>query len=68
LPSSATLTDGSSHTMSVGSFVSSPSSTGTIGSGGTQTLNVGATLSVSAGQTPGTYTSSTAVPVTVNYN
>ncbi len=68
LPTSATLTDGSSHTMSVGSFTSNPSSTGTLSSGGTQTLYVGATLSVAAAQAAGTYTNSTAVPVTVNYN
>ena len=68
LPTSATLTDGSSHTMTVSSFTSNPSSTGTLSSGGTQTLYVGATLAVSAAQAAGTYTNSTGVPVTVNYN
>ena len=68
LPTSATLSDGASHTMNVGTFTSNPSSTGTLSSGGAQTLLVGATLSVSAAQAAGTYTSSTAVPVTVNYN
>jgi len=68
LPSSATLSDGSGNSMSVGSFTSSPSSTGTLSSGGTQTLTVGATLTVAASQASGTYTNSTGVPVTVNYN
>ena len=54
--------------MTVGSFTSNPSSTGTLSSGGTQTLKVGATLAVSAAQAAGTYTNSTGVPVTVNYN
>ena len=68
LPTTATLSDGASHTMTVSSFTSNPSGTGTLSSGGTQTLLVGATLAVSAGQTAGTYTNSTGVPVTVNYN
>ena len=68
LPANATLTDGGSHTMAVSSFTSNPSSTGTLSSGGSQTLTVGATLTVSAGQAAGSYTNATAVPVTVNYN
>jgi len=68
LASSATLSDGSGHTMTVGSFVSNPSATGTLSSSGSQTLSVGATLAVTAAQTPGTYTNSTGVQVTVNYN
>ncbi len=67
LPSSATISSGS-NTMTVNGFTSSPSSTGTLSSGGTQTLNVGATLNVTAAQASGTYTNSTGVPVTVNYN
>jgi len=67
LPSSATITDGSSHNMSIGSFTSSPSSTGTLSSG-TQNVTVGATLTVSAAQVPGSYTTSTPFTVTVNYN
>ncbi len=67
LPSTATLTDGASHTMTVGTFTSNPSSTGTLSSG-TQTVSVGATLTVGAAQTPGTYTTSTPFTVTVNYN
>ena len=68
LPTSATLSDGNSHTMTVSSFNSNPSSTGTLSSGGTQTLYVGATIGVGAAQAAGTYTNSTGVPVTVNYN
>jgi len=67
LPSSATLTDGASHNMTVATFTSNPSSTGTLSSG-TQNISVGATLTVAAAQTPGTYTTSTPFTVTVNYN
>jgi hypothetical protein len=67
LPSSATLSDGASHTMTVNTFTSNPSSTGTLSSG-TQNISVGATLTVAAAQTPGTYTTSTPFTVTVNYN
>ena len=67
LPSNATLTDGT-NTMTVNAFTSIPSATGTLSTGGTQDLKVGATLNVSAAQAAGVYTNSTAVPVTVNYN
>ena len=66
LPSSCTISDGSGHTMTVNSFTSNPSSIGTL-TGGSSTLNVGATLNVSAAQTANTYTNSTGVSVTVNY-
>ena len=68
LPSSTVINGPASSTMTVSSFTSTPSATGILSSGGTQTLTVGASLSVAAGQVPGTYTNSTAVPVTVNYN
>jgi hypothetical protein len=68
LPSTATtIDDGLSHTMTVGTFVSNPGTTGTLSSG-TQTLTVGATLNVGANQTPGVYTSATPFTVTVQYN
>jgi len=67
LPTTATLTDGASHTMTVGTFTSNPSSTGTLSSG-TQTLTVGATLTVAAGQAVATYTTSSPFTVTVGYN
>src|ERR1700744_6017200 len=51
LTSSAVITDGSTHQMTVNGFTSNPSSTGTLGaSTGTQTLQLGATLNVTAGQ------------------
>jgi hypothetical protein len=68
LPTTCTIADGSSHTMTVNAFTSLPATTGTLSSGGTQTLTVGATLNVSAAQASGAYTNSTGVPVTVNYN
>jgi hypothetical protein len=67
LPSTATLTDGASHNMTAGTFTSNPSSTGTLSSG-TQNITVGATLTVAAAQTPGTYATSSPFTVTVNYN
>jgi hypothetical protein len=68
LPSSVTISDLGGHTMTVNGFNSNPSSTGTMSGGGTQTITVGATLSVSSAQASGTYNNSTGVPVTVNYN
>jgi hypothetical protein len=70
LPANNTVTidDGASHTMPVDDFTSSPSATGTLSASGTETLTVGAKLSVSAAQTPGTYTTATPFTVTVNYN
>lgn len=67
LPVSALTITSSSNTMTVSSFTSSPSSTGTL-TGGSQTLTVGATLNVGAGQAAGTYASGTPFNVTVNYN
>lgn len=54
--------------MDVDTWVSSPSATGTLSSGGTQTLLVGATLHVTGGQAAGVYTTSSDFSVTVNYN
>lgn len=59
------LTDGGSGSMALNSFTSSPSVTGVLSGGGTQTINVGATLSVSNLQGTGAY--SGAFQVTVNY-
>lgn len=68
LPSSdISLSDGSSHTMVVNTFVSNPATTGQL-TAGAQTLKVGATLTVAAAQAAGTYTSGTPFTVTVNYN
>ncbi len=68
LPGSCNLSDGSGHSMTIGSFVSSPATSGTLSTSGTQNLKVSATLAVSAAQPAGTYVNSTGVPVTVNYN
>jgi hypothetical protein len=69
LPSTTvTITDGSSHSMNVTAFTSTPSATGTLSGTGTQTLTVGATLTVAAAQAANAYTNATALPVTVNYN
>jgi hypothetical protein len=67
LPSTCTISS-SGNTMIVNTFTSTPSSTGTLSSGGTQTLTVGATLNVASAQAAGLYTNATGVPVTVNYN
>ena len=68
LPSSVVTITSGSNSMDVTSFTSIPSATGTLSTGGTQTLTVGATLAVAAGQAPGSYTNATGIPVTVNYN
>lgn len=64
-----TLTGPGGNTMTAGSFVSDPDITaGHLSDpGGTETLRVGATLSVSANQAAGTYISGN-FTVTVNYN
>lgn len=59
------LTNGA-YSMAVNNFTSSPNSTGTLGGGGSQTLLVGATLSVGGNQATGSY--SGVFDVTVNYN
>lgn len=59
------LSDGSSNTMALNGFVSSPSAVGTLSGGGSQLINVGATLTVGNQQVPGAYSGS--FSVTVNY-
>jgi hypothetical protein len=61
-----TLTSGV-NSIDVINFTSSPSPTGTIGGGGTETLYVGATLDVQISQAAGVYTGPN-FDVTVNYN
>lgn len=63
---SLTITSGA-NTMTVTNFTSDPAGTGTL-TGGTEVLNVGATLNVSAAQPAGTYVSATPFDVTVNYD
>jgi len=65
-PASITLTSGV-NLMTVGSFTSTPISTGTL-TAGTQIVQVGATLNVGAAQAAGLYTNAAGLAVTVNYN
>lgn len=66
-PAATTITDGT-NTMTVDTWSSNPTPTGTIGGGGTETLTVGAVLHVGAAQPAGIYVSATPFDVTVNYN
>ncbi len=66
LPGSAvTLSDGGTNTMTVDTFTSNPSGSGTL-SGGSQSVAVGATLHVGANQPAGAYTGT--FSVSVDYN
>ncbi len=56
------------NTMTVDTFTSDPSITGTLSAGGTQQLKIGATLHVNGAQASGTYTSGSTFAVTINYN
>jgi hypothetical protein len=67
LPGTITLAGVPSGTMTVGTFISTPSGTGAL-TAGVQTLLVGATLNVAAAQAAGVYTNTTDLTVTVNYN
>lgn len=68
LPAVATTVTSGANTMTVTTFTSTPTPTGTLNGAGTQVLNVGATLNVGANQASGTYVSGTPFTVTVNYN
>lgn len=65
LPDSISINDGSGHSMTVDSFVSTPSGTGQLAAG-YQSLVVGATLHVAAGQAYGAYTGTFDVSVAYN--
>ena len=67
LPGAATTVTSGANTMTVDTWTSTPTGTGTL-AGGTQTLTVGGTLHVGANQVAGTYVSGTAFTVTVAYN
>jgi hypothetical protein len=67
LPASATTISYSGNDMTVDNWTSDPTPTGVL-TGGSQTLNVGATLNVPASSPAGVYTSATPFEVTVNYN
>ena len=71
LPSSSVVLSSGANSMNANSFTCSISTTaGSLSSGspGTQTFNVGATLTINANQAAGSYTTSTPFNVTVNYN
>lgn len=61
------LSDGAGHTMAVNSFVSIPSATtnksGLLNAAGSQVMTIGATLTVSSGQTTGSYSGTYSVTV-----
>jgi hypothetical protein len=68
LPTTVNLTHTNlTDTMSVGTFASDPSATGSL-TAGAATVKVGATLSVAAGQASGVYANASGLPVTVAYN
>lgn len=66
-PFDVSNTDTTPATMAVGTFVSLPSATGTL-TAGTQTLLVGATITLGAAQASGAYTNAAGLAVTVYYN
>ena len=66
LPTTASLSDGASHTMTVDTFTSSVGTGTTLSGTGTGAFNVGATLHVGANQVAGAYTGT--FNVTVVYN
>jgi hypothetical protein len=68
LPAAATTITSGANNMTVDTWTSNPTPTGTLNGSGSQTLNVGATLHVGANQAAGTYVSGTPFTVTVNYN
>jgi hypothetical protein len=68
LPAAATTITSGANNMTVNTWTSTPTPTGTLSAGGNQTLSVGATLNVAASQAAGTYVSGTPFTVTVNYN
>ena len=69
LPSSCIISNGS-NTMTIDTFTSNPSATGTLNGAtpGKQTLTIGATLHVAGAQAPDTYISGSPFTITVNYN
>lgn len=67
LPAGPTIISYSGNDMTVDSWTSDPTPTGTL-TGGTEFVNVGATLHVPPSSPAGVYTSGTPFEVTVNYN
>ncbi|HSI70236.1 MAG TPA: DUF4402 domain-containing protein [Gillisia sp.] len=60
-------TDATPATMAVDTFTSAPDATGTL-TAGTETVTVGATLTLIENQASGTYTSTDGLAITVQYN
>lgn len=67
LPSGSTSITGSGAPMSVDTYASSPTTTGTL-TAGSQTINIGGTLHVGSSQTAGLYTMAAGLTVSVFYN
>ncbi|KAF0196210.1 MAG: YapH protein, partial [Bacteroidetes bacterium] len=65
LPASTTISSGA-NSMTVNNFTSDPTPTGLLNGGGSQTINVGATLNVGASQATGNYSGT--YDVTIAYN
>lgn len=68
LPAGATTITSGTDNMTVDTWSGSIASPSTLPVGGTETLNVGATLHVGANQPTGTYVSGTPFTVTIFYN
>lgn len=62
-----TLANGDGINMTVDNITTNPAGPGTL-TGGTQTINVGATLTVGAGQAAGLYENNNDLSITVAYN
>lgn len=67
LPAAALTISNGTHNLTVDTWTSDPTPTGTLDGTGAQTLNVGATLNVAGGESSGAYTGGP-FTVTVNYN
>ncbi|MES2285364.1 MAG: DUF4402 domain-containing protein [Bacteroidota bacterium] len=67
LPLNCIISSGGNN-MTIDTFTSTPSTTGTLSGTGTQQLKIGATLNIGGAQAPGTYISGVPFTVTVNYN
>ncbi len=70
LPQTASVLEyaSSSNQMTVDTWTSVPAATGTLSSGGTQTLTIGGTLHVAGAQAAGVYTTASDFAITGNYN
>ena len=67
LPAAALTISNGTDNLTVDTWTSDPTPTGTLNGSGAQTLNVGATLNVAGGESSGSYTGGP-FTVTVNYN